>query len=243
MRQGLIGAILKDSVVLVTGGTGSFGRRFLKFALEKGGVRRIVVFSRDELKQFEMQQDFSDERMRYFIGDVRDRDRLHRALRDVDVVVRKHQLRATDFRSGLRLGHDDHFVVWSKPQRPEWMSAEAYAALPDDVKVRLEGLVAEHSLVYSRGTVTPHVLTSEMKAELPGVKKEDVHVSIDGNRVSISAEVKREKEEKSGEKVIRSERLQNSFIVDLTVTTDAAEPFAVVVYVDGGASPTVCVTA
>lgn len=79
--------LLKDSVVLVTGGTGSFGRKFLKYALEFGGVRRIVVFSRDELKQFELQQQINDGRVRYFIGDIRDQARLERALHGVDYVV------------------------------------------------------------------------------------------------------------------------------------------------------------
>lgn len=74
-------------MVLVTGGTGSFGRRFLKYALEAGGVRRIVVFSRDELKQFELQQQISDPRVRYFIGDIRDEARVRRALHGVDYVV------------------------------------------------------------------------------------------------------------------------------------------------------------
>lgn len=87
MGRALNGKLLKDSVVLVTGGTGSFGRRFLKFALDKGGVRRIVVFSRDELKQLELQQQINDPRVRYFIGDVRDKDRLARALHGVDYVV------------------------------------------------------------------------------------------------------------------------------------------------------------
>ncbi|HUY34559.1 MAG TPA: IS4 family transposase [Pirellulales bacterium] len=56
--------------------------------------------------------------------------------RGVEIVVRKHQLRATDFRRGQRLGHDDHVVCWSKPARPEWMSKEQYDALPDSLKVR-----------------------------------------------------------------------------------------------------------
>lgn len=77
---------LKDSVVLVTGGTGSFGRRFLQYALD-AGVRRIVVFSRDELKQFELMQKIDDPRVRYFIGDIRDEARLRRALHGVDYVV------------------------------------------------------------------------------------------------------------------------------------------------------------
>jgi putative transposase len=56
--------------------------------------------------------------------------------RDVDVVVRKHQLRATDFRGGQRLGHDDHLVCWSKPARPAWMSHDEYAALPGELVLR-----------------------------------------------------------------------------------------------------------
>jgi hypothetical protein len=56
--------------------------------------------------------------------------------RGVDVVVRKHQLRATDFRTGLRLGHDDHLVRWDKPERPAWMSPEQYATLPDHLVLR-----------------------------------------------------------------------------------------------------------
>lgn len=56
--------------------------------------------------------------------------------RGVDVVVRKHQLRANDFRTGRRLGHDDHLVCWTKPQRPAWMSPECYAALPNELTLR-----------------------------------------------------------------------------------------------------------
>ncbi len=80
-------SIFKDASVLLTGGTGSFGKMFLKLALAELGVRRIIVFSRDELKQFEMQRVFTDERIRYFIGDVRDAGRLDRAMRGVDLVV------------------------------------------------------------------------------------------------------------------------------------------------------------
>lgn len=73
--------------VLITGGTGSFGRRYVKTILERYSPKRVVVFSRDELKQFEMQQQFNSPVMRYFIGDVRDRDRLIQALRGVDYVI------------------------------------------------------------------------------------------------------------------------------------------------------------
>ena len=82
---------LDDRSVLVTGGTGSFGKRFVKALLERHTPRRVVVFSRDELKQHEMQQSepFAShaDRMRYFIGDVRDEPRLRRAMEGIEVVV------------------------------------------------------------------------------------------------------------------------------------------------------------
>lgn len=79
---------IKDKTVLVTGGTGSFGQKFTEIALREFGPRKIIIFSRDELKQYEMQQKFGrDMRLRYFLGDVRDRDRLERAFREVDVIV------------------------------------------------------------------------------------------------------------------------------------------------------------
>lgn len=73
--------------ILVTGGTGSFGKKFIRRILDNYQPRRLIVFSRDELKQFEMQQQFTDAAMRFFIGDVRDSERLHQAMRGVDVVV------------------------------------------------------------------------------------------------------------------------------------------------------------
>src|SRR5690242_16138514 len=76
--------------VLITGGTGSFGRKFVETVLDRYQPRRLIIFSRDELKQFEMRQQFSDERyacLRYFIGDVRDGERLRRAMHGVDVVI------------------------------------------------------------------------------------------------------------------------------------------------------------
>jgi UDP-N-acetylglucosamine 4,6-dehydratase len=73
--------------ILVTGGTGSFGKAFIKTVLENYKPRRLVVFSRDELKQYEMQQDFNSPVIRYFIGDVRDRERLMQAMRGIDYVV------------------------------------------------------------------------------------------------------------------------------------------------------------
>jgi len=76
-----------DKSILVTGGTGSFGRRFVRTILERYRPSRLIVFSRDELKQFEMEQDFHQDCMRYFIGDVRDRDRLIQAMNGVDFVI------------------------------------------------------------------------------------------------------------------------------------------------------------
>lgn len=73
--------------ILITGGTGSFGRRLTKTLLERYKPRKIIIFSRDELKQFEMQQVYNDTCMRYFLGDVRDKDRLLQATNGVDYVV------------------------------------------------------------------------------------------------------------------------------------------------------------
>ncbi len=76
--------------ILITGGTGSFGRRFVKAILQRYKVRRLVVFSRDELKQFEMAQEFPESKfpcMRYYLGDVRDGSRLETAMRGIDYVV------------------------------------------------------------------------------------------------------------------------------------------------------------
>ncbi len=78
----------KDQVVLVTGGTGSFGKKFIKILLEEKQPKKVIVFSRDELKQHEMQVGgYNQENLRYFIGDIRDRERLLRALHGVDIVV------------------------------------------------------------------------------------------------------------------------------------------------------------
>lgn len=79
---------LDDKVVLVTGGTGSFGRRFISTILRDTKAAKVIVFSRDELKQFQMQADYAGEsRIRFFLGDVRDKDRLYRAFDEVDIVV------------------------------------------------------------------------------------------------------------------------------------------------------------
>lgn len=78
---------LADKVVMVTGGTGSFGKTFINELLRNHEPRAVRVFSRDELKQHELAAQLQDDRMRYLIGDVRDRERLERAMRGVDVVI------------------------------------------------------------------------------------------------------------------------------------------------------------
>ena len=82
--------MLDGASILITGGTGSFGHRFVKTVLERYAPRRLIVFSRDEMKQYEMEQIFPESQfasMRYFIGDVRNSDRLEMAMRDVDYVI------------------------------------------------------------------------------------------------------------------------------------------------------------
>ena len=80
--------IISNSVILVTGGTGSFGQAFVRKILDEYSPKKVIIFSRDELKQFEMAQKFQhDVRLRFFIGDVRDETRLKRAFDGVDVVV------------------------------------------------------------------------------------------------------------------------------------------------------------
>ena len=79
--------MFNDKIILITGGTGSFGKHVTKILLEKYNTKKIIIFSRDELKQFEMQQEYNDTCMRYFIGDVRDLPRLELAMMDVDFVI------------------------------------------------------------------------------------------------------------------------------------------------------------
>jgi UDP-N-acetylglucosamine 4,6-dehydratase len=80
--------MLQNSSILVTGGTGSFGNTFIPMTLDKYNPKRIIIYSRDEMKQWDMAKKFAgDERVRFFIGDVRDRERLYRALDGVDYVV------------------------------------------------------------------------------------------------------------------------------------------------------------
>lgn len=82
--------MLSNKTILITGGTGSFGKKCTEIILRKYKPKKLIIFSRDELKQFEMSQVFSFEKypcMRYFLGDVRDKERLYRAFRGVDVII------------------------------------------------------------------------------------------------------------------------------------------------------------
>lgn len=81
---------LDEKIVLVTGGTGSFGKKFVEIVLKVSKPKKLIIFSRDEMKQYEMKRDFSPQKyknLRYFIGDVRDTDRLHRAFNGVDIII------------------------------------------------------------------------------------------------------------------------------------------------------------
>jgi len=79
--------MLNNKTILITGGTGSFGKRFIKTALEKYKPKKIIVYSRDEFKQYQMKESFKNKSIRYFIGDVRDVSRLELAMENVDVVI------------------------------------------------------------------------------------------------------------------------------------------------------------
>lgn len=79
--------MFNDKAILITGGTGSFGKKYVQTLLHRYRPKKIIVYSRDELKQFEMEREFHQDCMRYFIGDVRDRDRLIQAMNGVDYVI------------------------------------------------------------------------------------------------------------------------------------------------------------
>jgi UDP-N-acetylglucosamine 4,6-dehydratase len=79
--------MLNDKTILITGGTGSFGKKCTEIILKRFKPKKLIIFSRDELKQYEMSQVFTEDCMRYFIGDVRDKERLYRAFSGVDYVI------------------------------------------------------------------------------------------------------------------------------------------------------------
>lgn len=79
--------MFNDKVILITGGTGSFGKKYVEILLKTYNPKKVIIYSRDELKQFDMQQIFNASCMRYFIGDVRDRRRVHMAMEGVDFVI------------------------------------------------------------------------------------------------------------------------------------------------------------
>ena len=88
---------LSGSSILITGGTGSFGKAFIQHAIDNLNPKRIVIFSRDELKQYEARQRFNDDsRLRWFIGDIRDQHRLIRAMHNIDYVVHAAALKQVD---------------------------------------------------------------------------------------------------------------------------------------------------
>lgn len=96
-RVETLNSVLHGGSILITGGTGSFGKAFISYALANLEPQRLVIFSRDELKQYEVRQKFNDDpRLRWFIGDVRDEQRLRRAMHGVDYVVHAAALKQVD---------------------------------------------------------------------------------------------------------------------------------------------------
>ena len=87
MSTSTTNSMFDNKSILITGGTGSFGKKYVQTLLDNHNPKKIIIYSRDELKQFEMQQDFNQPCMRYFIGDVRDKERLIQAMNGVDFVI------------------------------------------------------------------------------------------------------------------------------------------------------------
>lgn len=79
--------MFNNKTILITGGTGTFGKNFIKYLLKNYQAKKIIIFSRDEMKQWNMNKEFHNSKLRFFIGDIRDKNRLHRALNKVDFVV------------------------------------------------------------------------------------------------------------------------------------------------------------
>lgn len=87
---------LKKKTILITGGTGSFGKAALKFFIKKPSIKKIIIFSRDELKQYHMKKQFKSDKIRFFLGDVRDKNRLLVATKDVDIIIHAAALKQVD---------------------------------------------------------------------------------------------------------------------------------------------------
>lgn len=79
--------LFKNKTILLTGGTGSFGKKFTERLIKNNHFKKLIIFSRDELKQFEMSEKYKDKRLRFFLGDVRDYNRIDMAMKDVDIVI------------------------------------------------------------------------------------------------------------------------------------------------------------
>ena len=79
--------MIDNKIILITGGTGSFGQECTRYLLQNFSPKKLIIFSRDELKQYEMQKKFKNKNLRFFIGDIRDKSRLVSALREVDYVI------------------------------------------------------------------------------------------------------------------------------------------------------------
>ena len=84
---------MKNKIILITGGTGSLGKSLTSYFLNKTNIKKLIIFSRDELKQFEMSQEFKDPRLHFFVGDIRDKDRLYRAFDNVDYIIHSAALK------------------------------------------------------------------------------------------------------------------------------------------------------
>ena len=80
-------SLLNNKTILITGGTGSFGKQFVIYVLKNYSAKKIIIYSRDELKQFEMEKEYPSKKLRFFIGDVRDKERLSLACQDVDIII------------------------------------------------------------------------------------------------------------------------------------------------------------
>ena len=91
--------MINNKNIFITGGTGSFGKMFTKFIIKNFKPKKLIIFSRDELKQFEMKQELSKKKLsflRFFIGDIRDEDRLETAMKDIDIVFHAAAMKQVD---------------------------------------------------------------------------------------------------------------------------------------------------